>query len=182
MKSIQYLCMWALILNKVHRDCGPIADRRHFDAKKNILRRSHKENFAASSLTSPSRPHSVSSGNTNESSRMSEITEDPGPDPMPSITETVPPRAAVGPTVKVGGFVLPSKTWVPFLAGAVGGMSGAVLTAPLDVVKTRLQSDFYRERLEAAKRAGAVTTRFGVWRHIIETGLIIRYYSNKVHS
>ena len=112
---------------------------------------------------------------------MSEITEDPGPDPMPSITETLP----VGPTavtaVRVGGIILPSKTWVPFVAGAVGGMSGAVLTAPLDVLKTRLQSDFYRERLEAAKRTGTMSSRFGVWRHIAETGVILRYLYYKMN-
>ena|ERR1700736_2130617 len=74
---------------------------------------------------------------------------------------------------KVGGVIIPSKTWVPFLAGAIGGMSGACLTAPLDVVKTRLQSDFYKERIEAAKRAG--TVKRGVWQHFVETGVIVRY-------
>ena len=33
--------------------------------------------------------------------------------------------------------------WVHFIAGGVGGMLGAVVTCPLDVVKTRLQSDSY---------------------------------------
>jgi hypothetical protein len=37
----------------------------------------------------------------------------------------------------------PRKQWISFLAGAVGGMAGTTLTAPFDVVKTRLQSDLY---------------------------------------
>jgi solute carrier family 25 protein 33/36 len=58
-------------------------------------------------------------------------------------------------------------------------MSGAVLTAPLDVVKTRLQSDFYKERLQAAKAVGTARSRFGVWRHLSETGVILRYHSGE---
>ena len=69
---------------------------------------------------------------------------------------------------------------MPFVAGALGGMSGAILTAPLDVVKTRLQSDFYRDRLNAAKQAGVVTSRTGVWKHLVETALIIRYTSPSI--
>ena len=75
---------------------------------------------------------------------MSQITDDPSPDIRRPIPSTRPDQLR-----KVGGVILPSKTWVPFVAGAIGGMSGAVLTAPLDVVKTRLQSDFYRDRIQA---------------------------------
>ena len=35
------------------------------------------------------------------------------------------------------------KPWVHFVAGGIGGTVGAVVTCPLDVVKTRLQSDVY---------------------------------------
>ncbi|KFY83295.1 hypothetical protein V500_10105 [Pseudogymnoascus sp. VKM F-4518 (FW-2643)] len=37
-----------------------------------------------------------------------------------------------------------SKQWVPFVAGGAGGVTAALLTAPLDVLRTRLQSEFYR--------------------------------------
>ena len=105
---------------------------------------------------------------------MTAISDDPGPEPIPSLQDTLP-KGARSDLRRVGGVILPSKTWVPFLAGAVGGMSGAVLTAPLDVLKTRLQSDFYRDRLQAAKQTGTATSRFGVWRHLVETGVIMRY-------
>lgn len=36
------------------------------------------------------------------------------------------------------------KPWIHFVAGGIGGMAGAIATCPLDVVKTRLQSDVYR--------------------------------------
>ena len=104
---------------------------------------------------------------------MSQITNDPTSDPIVSL----PHRAARADSHlrKVGGVILPSKTWVPFVAGAVGGMSGPILTAPLDVVKTRLQSDFYRDRLQATKYSGTAVVRFSVWRHLVETTVIIQY-------
>ncbi|OBT44530.1 hypothetical protein VE00_04915 [Pseudogymnoascus sp. WSF 3629] len=37
-----------------------------------------------------------------------------------------------------------SKQWVPLVAGGAGGVIAALLTAPLDVLRTRLQSEFYR--------------------------------------
>jgi hypothetical protein len=105
---------------------------------------------------------------------MSQITDDPSSDAI-AITKTLSSRSSAESQLrKVGGVILPSKTWVPFVAGALGGMSGAVLTAPLDVVKTRLQSDFYLERLQAA-RAHGTPSGFGVWRHIVETSVILRY-------
>ncbi|RSL89488.1 hypothetical protein CEP52_014898 [Fusarium oligoseptatum] len=50
--------------------------------------------------------------------------------------------------------VLPfAKSWVHMLAGGVGGMTAAAMTAPLDVLKTRLQSDFYQAQIRAAREA-----------------------------
>ncbi|KAK9457837.1 mitochondrial carrier domain-containing protein [Dipodascopsis uninucleata] len=41
-----------------------------------------------------------------------------------------------------------SKPWLHFVAGGFGGMMGAIMTCPLDVVKTRLQSDFYGSQMK----------------------------------
>ena len=36
------------------------------------------------------------------------------------------------------------QPWVHFVAGGIGGMTGAIVTCPFDLVKTRLQSDVYQ--------------------------------------
>lgn len=46
-----------------------------------------------------------------------------------------------------------AESWVHMMAGGVGGMTAATLTAPLDVLKTRLQSDVYQAQLRAARLA-----------------------------
>ncbi|KAF7546646.1 hypothetical protein G7Z17_g8285 [Cylindrodendrum hubeiense] len=46
-----------------------------------------------------------------------------------------------------------AKSWVHMVAGAVGGMTAATLTAPLDVLKTRLQSDFYQAQIRVTRQA-----------------------------
>ncbi|KAK4117650.1 mitochondrial carrier [Canariomyces notabilis] len=46
-----------------------------------------------------------------------------------------------------------SKSWAHMVAGGIGGMTAATLTAPLDVLKTRLQSDFYQAQIRASRAA-----------------------------
>ncbi|KAL2121814.1 hypothetical protein VTJ04DRAFT_2269 [Mycothermus thermophilus] len=46
-----------------------------------------------------------------------------------------------------------SKSWAHMVAGGIGGMTAATLTAPLDVLKTRLQSDFYQAQLRTSRAA-----------------------------
>ncbi|KAH8884246.1 mitochondrial carrier [Thozetella sp. PMI_491] len=61
------------------------------------------------------------------------------------------------PEARSAGVVVPTKaspfakSWAHLVAGAVGGMTAAALTAPLDVLKTRLQSDFYQSQLRASR-------------------------------
>ncbi|KAL7417873.1 mitochondrial carrier domain-containing protein [Mrakia frigida] len=50
----------------------------------------------------------------------------------------------------------PKKSWRHMAAGAVGGMTGAVITAPLDVVKTRLQSSLFRTAVAASSSLKSV--------------------------
>ncbi|AQZ13098.1 RIM2 (YBR192W) [Zygosaccharomyces parabailii] len=53
------------------------------------------------------------------------------------------------------------KPWVHFVAGGVGGMAGAVVTCPFDLVKTRLQSDVYQSiyRSKATYSTGTMTQK-----------------------
>ncbi|KAG8745814.1 hypothetical protein FRC12_014449 [Ceratobasidium sp. 428] len=85
--------------------------------------------------------------------------------------------------------MLPAKSWKHFVAGGVmdgrryrlGGMCGAIVTAPLDVVKTRLQSSLYEDKHRGVKsasgtsasRAVAARARNLLW-HFVETGHILR--------
>lgn len=66
---------------------------------------------------------------------------------------------------------------------SIGGMAGAIVTSPFDVVKTRLQSSLFREphiavNVVANGMNGGVLTmpqgRSGLLRHFVETTHIIR--------
>ncbi|EPE31894.1 Mitochondrial carrier [Glarea lozoyensis ATCC 20868] len=50
-----------------------------------------------------------------------------------------------------------AKSWAHFVAGGLGGMTAATLTAPLDVLKTRLQSDFYQKQLAQSRLAKGIS-------------------------
>ncbi|KAI0295401.1 mitochondrial carrier [Multifurca ochricompacta] len=75
---------------------------------------------------------------------------------------------------------LPAKSWQHFLAGGLGGMCGAVVTSPFDVVKTRLQSDLFRQKhadVGAVMGDSVVLVRRpggGLLWHFVETAHIIR--------
>ncbi|GAA6020207.1 hypothetical protein JCM10207_004370 [Rhodosporidiobolus poonsookiae] len=63
---------------------------------------------------------------------------------------------------------------VHLVAGGLGGMCGAIVTAPFDVVKTRLQSDLFQTRVVDG---GKAVTRSGIkgllW-NFVDTGKILR--------
>ncbi|PVG04728.1 mitochondrial carrier [Serendipita vermifera] len=65
-------------------------------------------------------------------------------------------------------------SWIPaqssrhFVAGGLGGMCGAIVTAPFDVVKTRLQSDMFKVAPTSASRSSNLLY------HFVETGHILR--------
>ncbi|KAK6353356.1 hypothetical protein TWF696_005324 [Orbilia brochopaga] len=79
------------------------------------------------------------------------------------------PRPDVEPTNTTNPLV--GKSFAHFVAGGIGGMSAAVVTSPLDVMKTRLQGDFYRSRIAARNAAltGRETALATGLRHFRET-------------
>ncbi|KAF2709816.1 mitochondrial carrier [Pleomassaria siparia CBS 279.74] len=72
-----------------------------------------------------------------------------------------------------------AKSWAHFVAGGLGGMASATLTAPLDVLKTRLQSTYYQQYLVAARTARGLppietmSLARSSFLHIRETGEIL---------
>ncbi|KAI6023831.1 hypothetical protein PISMIDRAFT_678783 [Pisolithus microcarpus 441] len=75
---------------------------------------------------------------------------------------------------------LPANSWQHFVAGGLGGMCGAIVTSPFDVVKTRLQSSLFQERhvpvgVFGGNGVAAISQRPGglLW-NFVETFHIIR--------
>ena len=71
-----------------------------------------------------------------------------------------------------------------FCVCRLGGMCGAIITSPFDVVKTRLQSDLFREKhanigiiAEGASGSAVLVPRRpgGLLYNFVETGYIIKY-------
>ncbi|KAI0730453.1 mitochondrial carrier [Earliella scabrosa] len=89
-----------------------------------------------------------------------------------------PPQPASGPSTSSW---LPAKSWHHFVAGGMGGMCGAIVTSPFDVVKTRLQSDLFRAKhggsvsvVVEGNGVAAVAARRNLLWHFVETVHIIR--------
>ncbi|KAF2146214.1 uncharacterized protein K452DRAFT_315437 [Aplosporella prunicola CBS 121167] len=78
--------------------------------------------------------------------------------PLPQSRETgefVPQDVPVGSQVAAKATPF-AKSWAHFVAGALGGTAAATLTAPFDVLKTRLQSDYYHKQLLASRAARGI--------------------------
>jgi len=86
-----------------------------------------------------------------------------------SVTAPVTPVSGNDSTVKTKP---ETKKWVHFVAGGVGGMAGAVLTCPLDVVKTRLQSDMYHSMYNKAPKSKNILVKG--FQHFNETFSVIK--------
>ncbi|KAE8442143.1 hypothetical protein EG329_003794 [Mollisiaceae sp. DMI_Dod_QoI] len=50
-----------------------------------------------------------------------------------------------------------AKSWAHFVAGGIGSITAATLTAPFDVLRTRLQSDFYQAQLAQSRHAKGIS-------------------------
>ncbi|GJJ11180.1 hypothetical protein Clacol_005412 [Clathrus columnatus] len=73
---------------------------------------------------------------------------------------------------------LPAKSWQHFVAGGLGGMCGAIVTSPFDVVKTRLQSSMFHDgpiTIQAKGTGEIVAHRTGgILYHFVETGHLLK--------
>ncbi|ORY11538.1 mitochondrial carrier domain-containing protein [Clohesyomyces aquaticus] len=101
---------------------------------------------------------------------------------LPQSRETghvVPDRPRNGAPVAGTGSAPLAKSWAHFIAGGLGGMASATVTAPLDVLKTRLQSTYYQQHLVSARslRGLPPIESMSLFRssllHIRETGEIL---------
>lgn len=102
----------------------------------------------------------------------------PSPTQSRETGATIPPKQPDGSSVEAGSSPF-AKSWAHFVAGGLGGMASATLTAPLDVLKTRLQSTYYQQHLAAARTARGLppietmTLARSSLLHIRETGEIL---------
>ncbi|GBB95989.1 hypothetical protein RclHR1_02660010 [Rhizophagus clarus] len=64
-----------------------------------------------------------------------------------------------------------NKAWLHLVAGGIGGMIGATVTSPLDVVKTRLQSTYYQSNMKSMPISGRAA--IPILGHFVQTGKIL---------
>ncbi|TIB94463.1 hypothetical protein E3Q17_01537 [Wallemia mellicola] len=64
--------------------------------------------------------------------------------------------------------------WRHLVAGGLGGMTGAIITSPFDVVKTRLQSDIYHKSIAAKHNQSNIKGLRGTLYHFVETVHMMR--------
>ncbi|KKA26353.1 hypothetical protein TD95_003840 [Thielaviopsis punctulata] len=86
------------------------------------------------------------------------------------------PKAAMSAPASKAETSANARSWVHFVAGGAGGMTAAAFTAPLDVLRTRLQSDFYQAQLRESRAAAGHMPSGGILhpvraagRHLSET-------------
>ncbi|KAI9567104.1 mitochondrial carrier protein RIM2 [Boletus coccyginus] len=89
------------------------------------------------------------------------------------------PSSATTSSSSSSSTLLPAKSWQHFVAGGLGGMCGAIVTSPFDVVKTRLQSSLFREKHASVGIVGGGVATFphrsgGLLWNFVETGHILR--------
>ncbi|GAB5592929.1 Pyrimidine nucleotide transporter [Umbelopsis nana] len=76
-------------------------------------------------------------------------------------------------TVRKVKFLNDSRSYVHFVAGGVGGMIGAICTSPLDVVKTRLQSTYYQQKVRNNMGSSIAKSSTSMLGHFVETGRLL---------
>ncbi|KAH7105915.1 mitochondrial carrier [Auriculariales sp. MPI-PUGE-AT-0066] len=71
---------------------------------------------------------------------------------------------------------LPAKSSQHLLAGGLGGMCGAIITSPFDVVKTRLQSSMFAHTVDISVSGGSLVAKRtgGLLYNFVETGYILK--------
>lgn len=135
---------------------------------------------SVSSLTSDELEAGLALDASRSSSASSPVSSSAASAPVSAPGATMPSPPPPPPPPRSSAPLAPKGGWVHFAAGGVGGMCGAVVTSPLDVVKTRLQSDMYRRaRRVAAPSSSPAQGVFASMRSMaysfIETGYLVRY-------